>query len=49
MSFCVCVSECVSLCVCLFAIEIHTSKAITMNVCIRINTRLGKVLVEIRS
>ena len=40
---------CVSLCVCPFAIEIHTSKAMTMSVCTRINTRPGKVLVDIRS
>ena len=40
---------CVSLSVCPFAIEIHTSRAMTMSVCTCINTRPGKVLVEIRS
>ena len=44
-----CVSLSVCVCVCPFAIEIHTSKAMTMSVCTRINTRPGKVLVEIRS
>ena len=42
----VCLSVCV--CVCAVTIEIHTSKAMTMSVCTRINARPGRVLVETR-
>ena len=38
----------VCLCVCAVNVEMRTSKAMKMSVCTRINTRPGKVLVEIR-